>query len=54
MTKTDRYYDKSVVEENECTYLKLACKGTDLMSKLVAKALQLEAEKLHRNPPSQE
>jgi len=27
LTKTDRYYDQSVVEENECTYLKLACKG---------------------------
>lgn len=27
LTKTDRYYDKSVVESNDCTYLKLACKG---------------------------
>jgi len=27
LTKTDRYYDKEVVEDNECTYLKLACKG---------------------------
>ena len=27
LTKTDRYYDKDVVEDNECTYLKLACKG---------------------------
>jgi len=27
LTNTSRYYDKEVVEESDCTYLKLACKG---------------------------
>ena len=27
MTKTDRYYDKDVVDDHDCKYLKLACKG---------------------------
>merc|ERR1711892_1490375 len=27
LTKTDRYYDKDVVEATDCVYLKLACKG---------------------------
>ena len=27
LTNTDRYYDKNIIEDNECKYLKLACKG---------------------------
>jgi len=27
LTKTDRFYNKSIVEENECTYVKLKCEG---------------------------
>ena len=27
LTNTDRFYDKNIVEDNECKYVKLSCKG---------------------------